>query len=198
MDEGYIKFNCQWITGDPVPFDGFAEINSWRERLHQLGLIGMNSNKIGFGNISLRVPGTPQFYVTGSATGGIEKLTEAHYTRVIDFDIKENRLTCKGPIKASSESLSHAAVYFAAPEINVVMHIHHRKSWELLINHLPTTGNTAAYGTPEMHLEIIRLFKETDLRKKQVLVMAGHPEGIISFGRNMEEAGNFLLKYLKI
>jgi L-ribulose-5-phosphate 4-epimerase len=87
MDEGYIKYNCQWIHGEPVLFEGFKEINDWRQRLHQLGIIGMNSNKIGFGNISLRVPGTNQFYITGSATGGVNNLTEAHYTRVVDFDI---------------------------------------------------------------------------------------------------------------
>ena len=198
MDEGYIKYDCQWITGEPVLFEGFAEINNWRQRLHQLGLIGMNPNKIGFGNISLRALGTNQFYITGSATGGIKHLTEAHYTRVIDFDIKKNSLTCKGPIKASSESLSHAAVYSAASEINAVVHVHHLKSWQLLINQLPTTCNTVAYGTPEMHWEIIRLFKETDLRTKQVLVMGGHPEGIVAFGRNMEEAGRALMAQLTI
>jgi L-ribulose-5-phosphate 4-epimerase len=82
--------------------------------------------------------------------------------------------------------------------MNALMNVHHLKSWQLLINKLPITSNTVAYGTPEMYREIIRLFKETDLRTKQILVMGGHPEGIISFGRNMEEAGSFLLKYLAI
>lgn len=196
MDEGYIKFNCRWIKADAVEFEGFQEINRWRNRLHQLGLIGMYPNKVGFGNISLRVGGSRQFYITGSATGGLEELSEAHYTEVTDFNFLANSLTCFGPIKASSESLTHAAVYLAEPEVHAVIHVHHLKSWQTLLNQIPTTSCDVAYGTPEMSQEILRLFKETDLKDKQVLVMGGHSEGIISFGRNMEEAGRALLELI--
>ena len=62
---------------------------------------------------------------------------------------------------------------------------------------MPTTKKEIEYGTPAMANEMIRLFDETDLRNKKVLVMAGHEEGIISFGENLEEAGNLLLKLLQ-
>ena len=196
MDEGYIKYNCRWIKEEPVLFEGYEKINSWRQRLHQLGLIGMNPDKIGFGNISLRVKESGQFHITGSATGGLENLTPAHYTLVTDFDFKANSLTCKGPVKASSESLSHAAIYSAIPDMNAVIHIHHLKSWQKLIDRIPTTSSKVPYGTPEMSFEILRLLKETDLKTGQVLVMGGHPQGLIAFGRDMEEAGKVLFKEL--
>jgi ribulose-5-phosphate 4-epimerase/fuculose-1-phosphate aldolase len=153
----------------------------------------MYPNKVGFGNISIRDGNTSRFFITGSATGGLEDLTENHYTLVTDFNFQENHLTCQGPIKASSESLTHAAVYVAAPEVNAVIHVHHLKSWQKLLNRIPTTSSNVAYGTPQMSLEILRLFKETDLKNKRVLAMGGHQEGLISFGKDMEEAGKVLL-----
>jgi hypothetical protein len=37
------------------------------------------------------------------------------------------------------------------------------------------------------------LFAETALSEEKILVMGGHPEGIISFGNDLEEAGQVLL-----
>ena len=34
------------------------------------------------------------------------------------------------------------------------------------------------------------------LAQEKIMVMAGHDEGIITFGKNLEEAGAVLLKYL--
>ena len=68
--------------------------------------------------------------------------------------------------------------------------------WERLINKIPTTSPEAEYGTPEIARDIIRLFKETDVKEKKILVMGGHKEGIISFGKDLDEAGNVLLSYL--
>ncbi len=45
--------------------------------------------------------------------------------------------------------------------------------------------------------EVIRLFKETDVKKKKILVMPGHEEGVISFGKNLKEAGQILLEFFE-
>ena len=47
-----------------------------------------------------------------------------------------------------------------------------------------------------MAKEIQRLFRETDVKEKKILVMAGHKEGIISFGKDLDEAGKIMLNYL--
>jgi L-ribulose-5-phosphate 4-epimerase len=195
MDEkGYIKFNCQSIKDKPVDKKLIEQLNVWRNKLYHLKLVGAYPNGIGFGNISIRLDGK-NFLITGSATGNHQYLTNKHYTIVTSYNFAENTLTCNGPIQASSESLTHAAVYEANKDINAVIHIHSKSLWNRLLQIIPTTSPTVEYGTPQMAMEIHRLFKETNLNSKKILVMAGHEEGIISFGKDLEEAGNLILSY---
>ena len=64
------------------------------------------------------------------------------------------------------------------------------------MDNVPTTKKEVPYGTPEMANEIFRLFKETAVQQEKIIVMAGHDEGIISFGKDLEEAGEILLNFL--
>jgi L-ribulose-5-phosphate 4-epimerase len=193
MDEGYIKYLCKWIKAEPVSSNEITEINSWRDILFEKGLIGAYDNGIGYGNISRRYKNN-SFIITGSATGGLNSLNENHYTLVSEYNLLENSLTCYGPIKASSESLSHAVIYGCSAETNAVIHIHNLKMWESQINKLPTTNKNVTYGTPEMAYEIKRLFKESNVQKEKILIMGGHEEGIISFGKTIDEAGKLILE----
>ncbi len=195
MDEGYIKFNCNWIKAEPVNENQISALNIWRDKLYILGLIGADNNGIGFGNISTRFK-NQEFLITGSATGGLNNLNECHYVLVNEYDLLQNRLTCTGPIKASSESLSHAAIYECSPETNAVIHVHCMDMWENLMHNVPTTSNNTKYGTPGMAYEIKRLFIKTTVAVDKILVMGGHKGGIISFGATLEEAGIILLNKL--
>jgi len=189
-DEGYIKFHCKLIK-DGSPRSGkLTDLNKWRERLYDRGLIGMYDNGVGFGNISKR--DGKEFIVSGTATGGLKKLKPEHYAVVTKYSLEDNSLECRGRVTASSESLTHAAVYAASPGINAVIHIHSLKAWKALINKVPTTA-VVPYGTPEMAYEMLRLFRETDVEKEGLIVMAGHREGILTFGRNLDEAGGIIL-----
>jgi hypothetical protein len=60
--------------------------------------------------------------------------------------------------------------------------------WLALLNQAPTTSKSAKYGTPEMAFEILRLFANRDLHRRKVLVMSGHDAGIVTFGKDLEEA----------
>ena len=194
MDEGYIKFNCNWIKAAPCSTLTIEEINSWRDRLYNRGLIGAYPNGIGFGNISIRSDNNT-FIITGSATGILEKLNKDHYVKVNEYDFLQNSLTCTGPIKASSESLTHAVIYENSPETQAVIHIHNLNMWEKYIHKEPTTRSNVSYGTLEMACEIKRLFKETDVALKKFIVMAGHEEGILVFGSSLDEAGKVLFDH---
>jgi len=195
MDEGYIKFNCTWIKDKPVTEIITNNINAWRDRLFDLGLIGAYKNGIGYGNISIRMDNNC-FLITGSTTGNISKLNENHYTVVSKYNLEQNSLNCIGPIKASSESLSHAAIYDCKPSTNAVIHIHDLKLWNKLLNVFQTTRSSISYGTPEMALEIKRLLAASDIKKKNTIVMGGHKEGILVFGKSLDEAGNRVVKLI--
>ena len=162
-----------------------------------MNLIGAYENGIGFGNISQRFDDTSQFIISGSGTGRLATLTPDHYSLVTDIDIDENLLHCKGPVIASSESMSHGVIYGEDKDIHGVIHVHHKALWQKLLNKVPTTDAQAAYGTPEMAYEITRLFRETDLIEKKILVMKGHEEGIFTFGESLEDAGRIILEYFQ-
>lgn len=195
QETGSIKFNCNWIQSEPVNIETIVEINHWRSNLFNHKLIGVYPNGVGYGNISIRL-NQKEFLISGTSTGHLETLTNQHYSKVISYNFSANALTCSGPVKASAESLTHAAVYEMDPGINAIIHVHSKHVWDKLIHKVPTTSIDVEYGTPQMALEIKSLFKTTDVMGKKLLVMGGHEEGIITFGKDLEEAGILILNCL--
>lgn len=161
-----------------------------------MDLIGAYENGVGFGNISQRIGSTNKFYITGSATGEIPVLEPGHYVRVDACNFTDNAVRCTGPLKASSESLTHAAIYQIDQGTNSVVHVHNMDLWESLKDIVPTTRPEFEYGTPDLALDVFRLFKETDVIEKRIIVMGGDPSGIIAFGNDMDEAINVLMSYI--
>ena len=195
---GAVKFNCHWTQSGPVISDEqFEIINYWREILYNMDLIGAYENGVGFGNLSMRINGGNQFVITGSATGEIPELEPGHYVKVGSFNIDDNAVQCSGPLKASSESLTHAAIYLADSDTNAVVHVHNLELWSELIYKVPTTNPGMDYGTTGLAKDITRLFLESDVFEKRIIVMAGDRAGILTFGHDIDEAVNVLMQYLK-
>ncbi len=196
IDEGYVKFNCQWIN-QPLTINVPDELLMWRDRMYELKQIGYYEElKIGYGNISVR---TPQgILISGTQTGNIYPIQPQHFTLVTDYDINQNIVTCQGSIKASSESMTHIAIYESDENINAIIHIHNSTIWQDLMDKVPTTKKEVPYGTPEMAKEIFRLFQETKVTQEKIIVMAGHREGIITFGFSLQEVGNLLRSILPL
>jgi len=191
MTEGYIKFNCEWEQKEiSIPASTFLELEASRDLLFKQKLIGMYPDGIGYGNISTRIDKST-FLITGSATGQFEHLTHEHYAVVTDYNFQKNSISCTGKTKASSESLTHAAVYEILPEVSAVVHIHCLWLWEKLLNILPTTPSEIEYGTPEMALSIQKIISETE---GNTIIMGGHREGILSFGQNLDEATSSIIR----
>lgn len=193
MEEGVVKYRCHWKE-QAIPFHASMHILlDYRRKLYQQNLIGAYPESgIGFGNISCRSP-QGVCWISGSQTGHIPELLPHHVAWVSRVDIATNELWCEGETKASSESLTHAAVYQLHPDIEAVIHVHHLGLWHQLQQSHPTSSPEIPYGTPEMAGEVLRLHHETDLKERKLLAMGGHEEGIISFGVSMEEAYKVLL-----
>jgi L-ribulose-5-phosphate 4-epimerase len=190
----YVKFTYQRARADTAPFDALAELNACRRKLLKQRLMGVDSNGVGFGNLSVRDGSTTNFYITGSATGGLPELTLTDCARVVAYDFARNWLRYEGAAIPSSESLTHAAIYESDPTIFAVIHCHDSDLWATLLDRAPATSQSVAYGTPEMAYEIMRLFKMSDVRSRKILAMAGHEGGIVTFGKNLEDAFDVLMR----
>ena len=183
--EGIIKYKCFFEQGQSPDKKLIEEVNRIRSELHRMGLIGTDKNNIGYGNISIRYKGQNKFIITGSQTGSKGILDNSDYSIVTDFNIEENKLYCTGKIKASSESLTHAAIYTMLQDANSVIHIHNRELWEKNLYKYPTTNPAFEYGTSEIALAVAEICSK---KEDKIIILGGHPEGIISYGRNSEEA----------
>jgi hypothetical protein len=184
----YVKFTYARARAEIPAFHELIELNACRRKLRELRLIGVDSNGIGFGNLSVRDGETNNFYISGSATGGLRMLMLTDCVRVVACDFAKNWLRYEGAAIPSSESLTHAAIYECDPETSAVIHCHDSIWWRTLLDRVPTSSKRVSYGTPEMAYEIARLFQVSDVRRRKLFVMAGHEGGIVTFGKNLEDA----------
>ena len=183
--EGYVKYSASHIQAPAVEAPYWAKLNDARTRLHELGLVGINSQGIGFGNVSVRVKGE-EFLISGTATGAAPVLSPDEYCLVTSFDIAGNSIVSSGPIRASSESMTHGAVYRAVPAANCVIHIHSRSIFDgMLQDHYPDTPAEAEYGTPEI-AEATGACAAAQESGEGLIVLAGHDEGVIAFGASVK------------
>jgi ribulose-5-phosphate 4-epimerase/fuculose-1-phosphate aldolase len=193
-----------YSPGAALPEDLLRELNAWRTMMYMTELIGQTPERYGgygFGNISCRIDypcdsGQPPFVITGTQTGGAKVLTPGDYVVVTACYPDSNRLVAEGPVKPSSESLTHGILYALDDNIRWVMHAHSPHIWRHAAElHLPMTGDVP-YGTPEMAQEVARLYRESDAAQKRIFGMAGHEDGIVTFGATAEEAGFVMLGVL--
>ncbi len=184
--EGVIKFKAKQLSSDSISNKEFEAISPWRDLCFEKLYIGVADDGIGYGNISMRSGDNNKFIISASATGGINNSNPEDYSEVISFDIKNNSLECIGSKLASSESLSHAAIYNCNKDIKTVLHIHNIKLWNKYKNILPTTSEQIEYGTQDMANAIAELTLSIG-NYKGIIVMGGHIEGLLSFGQTLEE-----------
>ena len=188
LDEGYIKYRSDWIAAPVIDADVAKELDTWRRPLFEAGLIGHYQDQgIGYGNLSVRAA-RGGFYISGTQTGQLPRTDGRHYSHVTRYDIDGNSIECRGPMQASSESLTHAAIYECDEEIAAIVHVHSSRLWTLLKDRIPSTDERARYGTPEMAREFARLYQYTKFADLGIAIMAGHVDGLISIGESLEQA----------
>ena len=194
IDEGYIKFESHWDKSGALSHPEIRSLTRWREPLYAAGLIGHYADiDTGYGNISTRIGETNQFIISGTQTGHVASPGAEHFAFVTDYDIASNAVHSTGAAEASSESMTHAAIYELDPKIRAVVHVHSEKLWLGLRGRVPTTDEQIDYGTPEMARELSRLFHKTEFSETGVAVMAGHHSGLVTTGRCLQEAAERVL-----
>jgi len=195
MLDGVIKYSIEHQTARTALFSGYEQLEALRTRLFTLGLIG-EKNGIGYGNLSMRDNSSESFFITATQTGRMPILSREYYTYISAYDFSTFKVISQGTHKPSSEALSHAMIYAIDKRISTVIHVHSLALWKFMINnkHLATT---AEYGTAQMVEEIAGLYTNLDPMMHNAFVMKGHEEGIITFGRSVEEAELALYRVLQ-
>lgn len=200
MDEGVIKFQLEFSPGPALSRASLGELIAWQKIMQGLGLLGRDPIRYGglaFGNLSLRLAGNG-FAISASQTADSPLPSAMDYCQVTGWDCSTNRVIAQGPARPSSESLTHAALYDADPLIRCIIHAHTPKIWQRRAElGLSSTAGHVAYGTPEMAIEMDRLYREQGFHGHGVLAMGGHQDGVVSFGRDTDEAGWEMVRLLR-
>jgi len=191
MKEGVIKFQVHRIHACLNPGSALSQLIIYRNRIRKINLIGVDHSGLGFGNISVRSP--KGFMISGSQTGAIKKASSRHFAEVFKWDFEANKLWCSGLLDASSESLTHAMLYELSDQIGAVLHIHHQKLWRKTLNQWPTTTSDIDYGSVSMAEAIRKLWNQNAFSNIKAIAMGGHQNGLIAFGKDLEEVCDFLI-----
>lgn len=171
----------------------FPELDAARTTLHDAGLIGVYPSGIGYGNVSLRLAGN-LFLISGAERAPAafwENKVTASSARLTPSKIPWHP---SGPVQASSESMTHGAVYGAANKARCVIHIHSPFLFtSLLAEGFPRTPESVAYGTPALSREVARLITEELSPSEGIFVTAGHNEGVFAYGESIASTLNLIL-----
>ena len=200
--EGVIKFALDYQAGAPPDPGLLVELNCWREIFVRLGLLGQDPGRyagLGFGNLSRRHPELTgnAFIISGTQTGSLKTLSPQHYAIVSECNPRTNHIRAMGPVRPSSEALSHGTLYQAVAEARWVMHLHSPDIYAVRDRlRLPSTAPDAAYGTPEMAEDIARLAKTLDPCRPQLIVMGGHDDGLLVYANQADQAGHLAVQTL--
>ena len=196
--EGVVKYRVVHQPGAPLDWADLQLLESWRQRLHQQGWLGQYPDGVSYGNVSQRHP-QGGLVITATQVAHRVALTCADYVHVTDYDPATHTLTVIGSTCASSEAPTHWAIYQLDPRIQVVFHIHCPTLWTQLLQQpeMPRTPPEIPYGTQAM-AQAIRALYPHDPFERNCFVMAGHQDGIFSFGRTAAEAGQVLFAHAKL
>ena len=194
--EGVVKYTVKHETARLTFPPEMGDLFTWRRTLRRLDLLGEDAHGQGYGNMSIRLYGTPCFLITSSQSSGLTDVDQQHFAKVTVIDLDHNFLRSTGERPPSSEALTHAALYQVNGAIRAIVHVHSHPIWLAWRDRLPTTRDDVAYGTPAMAYEMIRLHKSKALGRQGAIVMGGHQDGVIAFAPTVADASQEILKLL--
>ena len=199
--EGVVRFRAEHAT-EPLPARQAARLAPllpWRRVLWAAGLLGQDPRRYGgygYGNVSVRAAGEG-FLISGTQTSGAGDAGPERFAWITGWSVDGNRVASRGPVPPSSEALSHAVLYETSPAVGAVFHVHAPTLYRAAARlGLPATAEAEA-GTPAMAREVGRVLRHgAGSGSAGVVVMGGHPDGLLVYGGTAEEAGRTLVRLL--
>lgn len=190
--EGVVKYNITFNKSKALKRSLVNPIETCRERLYAMGLVGAYPDGIGYGNISQRTE-SEAFVITGTQTGHLSNLTPRYYSLVEECDDRSFSLKASGAVKPSSEALTHGTIYGLDDKIRAVIHIHSMSLWKFMLSGQYLRTKNVEYGTTQMIEEVERIYRDINPLEQPLFAMAGHEEGIVCFAESIKEAELVLL-----
>jgi len=202
VHEGVIQFGYT-LTESTPPFTtdaDFAALQSWRGILHRLSLLGQSADMyegFAWGNLSLRRPSKRStFLISATQTGGLEHTAPCDWVFINQYDLATFQVVAVGLKPPSSESVTHAMVYAADPDIACVLHVHNHDIWRhAAALNLPSTRPATRYGSPALAEEVARLLIRNPLRPL-VFTTPGHEDGVVACGTDLAPTASALINLL--
>ncbi len=200
--EGVIQFG-HTLTKTTPPFTSgadFAALQSWRDILHRLSLLGQSEGLYGgfaWGNLSMRTPAMGSaFLISATQTGGLEHTARSDWVLINECDLGTFQVVAVGLNPPSSESITHAMVYEADPNIACIAHVHNHDIWKHSNKlDLPSTSPATRYGSPAMAAEVARLMVRHPVRPL-VFTTEGHEDGVFACGGGLASTAGALIALL--
>lgn len=159
-----------------APEEDSKTLIEWCRRFSDLMLVAAEA-----GNLSFRFRGG--FVITPTGKSKAE-LSPEDLVEVMNCDIGKKQVTVRGIFEPSSESMLHWLVYKNRSDVNAIFHLHDfdvlGKRDDLKIK---STAKPMPYGTVELANEVISALG----KKENYILIKNH--GVLSVGRNMDEAG---------
>lgn len=187
MTERYIgtKFKTQLIKKKLNATKRTRELIFWCRKFNEFGL-APSYGKGSAGNLSFRAG--KHFIITASYTD-LSQVRAEDLVRITSFSLPRKSVHAQGLREPSSETLLHAAIYQARPDIGAVFHGHGDDI--LKADHLfVTTKKKAPYGSSFLIEQVLAVLDHHDF-----IVMKGH--GFLVLGKNMAGAGLLTENVLK-
>ena len=192
--DGVIKYSLHHVTAPLIEVDS-TELKQWFKVCREYNLLGQDPNRYdgaAYGNISQKLD--QGFIITGTQVSGLDEINDEHLSWVTQVDAANNQVYSEGPIKPSSESMTHSTLYDADSAIKAIIHVH---SPELWARDLPSTSPDIAYGTPEMAEAVAELLKDPKVRDLGCIRMGGHEDGILFFSESMAKTGEKVVQVME-
>lgn len=176
------KFKTIFLSNNlPSTYES-KELIKWFRKFHDIGIAP--EYKLGSsGNLSFRYK---KGFVIKSTKTYFDKINEKELVFVEKFE--KNTAYVHGRMLPSTELQMHQIIYRNKKDVNAIFHLHdyeimkHAKKFKI-----PITRVTEA-GTEKIGYDVLRHVDD-----KNFVIMKNH--GVVSLGKNMQEAGFAVLKY---